>query len=312
VWGDDWEPVLFCEMDKYCQKVLNKHWPEVPIVEDVRDVTTNARRERILQQGQSANAEKSGKESKGVRQDGIQKEQNKEGRNLERTIDLITGGFPCQPFSNAGKRDGRSDDRYLWPEMLRVIRDFKPAWVIAENVRGILNIEEGVVFEQVCTDLEDAGYEVQPFVIPAVATDAYHRRDRVWFCANLADPKLRGCVHGKPQEQPAEAREQAQRQSESGGEYAGDVADSDNKGLQRVKEYSAIDSKGAQPKNEHARGGNRRGRCEWIAEPNVGRVANGVPDRVDRLKCLGNAIVPQVAEMIMRSIKDSHVCKTET
>ena len=141
-WGDRHEVIAFCEQDQWARKVLTKHWPDVPCVEDIH-------------------------EFKGPAQ----------------PVDLLTGGFPCQPFSTAGKRLGNADDRALWGEMLRVIQLFKPRWVIAENVRGILSIQDGLVFEQVCVDLEDAGYEVQPFVVPAVATDAHHRRDRVWFCA---------------------------------------------------------------------------------------------------------------------------------
>src|SRR5262249_46558759 len=98
-------------------------------------------------------------------------------------VDLLTGGFPCQPFSVAGRRRGTADDRYLWPEMLRIVREFRPRWVIAENVRGILNLERGVVFEQMCSDLERLSYDVQAFVIPAAAVNAPHRRDRVWIVA---------------------------------------------------------------------------------------------------------------------------------
>ena len=98
-------------------------------------------------------------------------------------IDILTGGFPCQPFSMAGKRKGTDDERYLWGEMLRAIQEIKPTFVIAENVAGILSIDDGLVFEQVCLDLEAEGYEVQPFVVPAAAKNAPHRRDRVWFVA---------------------------------------------------------------------------------------------------------------------------------
>jgi DNA (cytosine-5)-methyltransferase 1 len=98
-------------------------------------------------------------------------------------IDILTGGFPCQPFSVAGKRKGTDDERYLWGEMLRAIQEIKPKFVIAENVYGITNIDGGLVFQQVCLDLENQGYEIQAFIIPACAKNAPHRRDRCWFVA---------------------------------------------------------------------------------------------------------------------------------
>jgi len=152
-----WEGVehTFCEIDPFCQRVLKKHWKDAKIYGDIRQITADSESEqdrRLLQEGFFP--------------------------------DIITGGFPCQPFSCAGKRGGTNDNRYLWPEMLRVIRETKPSWVIAENVRGLLTIEGGVVFEQVCTDLEGEGYEVQPIIVPAVAVNAPHRRDRIWFVAN--------------------------------------------------------------------------------------------------------------------------------
>jgi DNA (cytosine-5)-methyltransferase 1 len=116
-------------------------------------------------------------------------------------IDILTGGFPCQPFSMAGKRKGTDDERYLWGEMLRAIQEIKPAFVIAENVAGILSIDDGLVFEQVCLDLEAEGYEVQPFIIPAAAKNAPHRRDRVWFVAtNTLSVRLQQCQNGTEME----------------------------------------------------------------------------------------------------------------
>ena len=104
-------------------------------------------------------------------------------RKYANKIDVVTGGFPCQPFSLAGKRKGKDDERYLWGEMLRAIQEIKPRFVIAENVFGITNIDGGLVFQQVCLDLEAQGYEVQPFIVPACAKNAPHRRDRCWFVA---------------------------------------------------------------------------------------------------------------------------------
>jgi DNA (cytosine-5)-methyltransferase 1 len=111
-------------------------------------------------------------------------------KKYEGTIDIISGGFPCQPFSLAGKRKGTDDERYLWGEMLRAIQEIKPKFVIAENVFGITNIDGGMVFEQVCLDLENEGYEVQPFIIPAAAKNAPHRRDRVWFIAYTSSSSI--------------------------------------------------------------------------------------------------------------------------
>ena len=213
-------------------------------------------------------------------------------------VDLITGGFPCQPFSQAGKRDGRSDDRYLWPEMLRVIRLFQPAWIVAENVRGLLSIEDGVVFEQVCADLEDSGYAVQPFVIPAVAVDAPHRRDRVWIVGHGFNSGLeRHTGDDNKRNQPGWHRTNADRPI-SPASLSGSLADTQG----RTERTRLCESE---------QRGERRGRfgdgcCEarrWFPEPDVGRMAHGVPCRVDRLRALGNAIVPQVAEQIFRAIR---------
>lgn len=143
-----WQNVFNCEIDSFCRKVLAYHFPEAKQYEDVKTTDFTIYRGRI---------------------------------------DVLTGGFPCQPFSLAGKRKGADDNRYLWPEMLRAIREIKPRWVVGENVFGIVNWSDGMVFEQVQSDLENEGYEVQPYIIPACAVDAPHRRDRVWFVAHRRD-----------------------------------------------------------------------------------------------------------------------------
>jgi len=102
-------------------------------------------------------------------------------------IDILTGGFPCQPYSMAGKRLGKEDERHLWPEMLRAIREIQPRWVVGENVLGLVNWSGGLVFHEVQADLEAEGYEVQPYVLPACAVNAPHRRDRVWFVAHAVN-----------------------------------------------------------------------------------------------------------------------------
>lgn len=140
-----WQNVFNCEIDPFCRKVLAYHFPEAKQYEDVKTTDFTIHRGHI---------------------------------------DVLTGGFPCQPFSLAGKRKGSDDNRYLWPEMLRAIREIQPRWVVGENVFGIVNWSDGMVFEQVQSDLENEGYEVQPYIIPACAVDAPHRRDRVWFVAH--------------------------------------------------------------------------------------------------------------------------------
>jgi len=112
-------------------------------------------------------------------------------------IDILSGGFPCQPFSVAGKRKGSEDERHLWPEMLRVIRECQPRWVVGENVRGICSWSNGLVFETCCSDLEALGYSVQSFIIPACAVNAPHRRDRVWIVAKNTDCDGRGSIKRK-------------------------------------------------------------------------------------------------------------------
>ena len=150
------ETVQFVENNKWCQKVLAKNFPNVPITGDIR---------------------------------------NYEGQEQ---ADVVVGGFPCQPFSVAGKRKGTEDDRHLWPEMLRVIKASKPRWVIGENVRNLTSIQDGMVFEQVCTDLENEGYEVQSFIIPASAVNAPHQRYRVWIVAYSDSRLCRGGRAIKP------------------------------------------------------------------------------------------------------------------
>jgi DNA (cytosine-5)-methyltransferase 1 len=152
-----WENLFHCEWMEFPRKVLEYYWPEADSHIDICKT---------------------------------------DFKKYEGTIDVISGGFPCQPFSLAGKRKGTNDQRYLWGEMLRAIQEIKPRWVIAENVFGITNIDGGLVFEQVCLDLENEGYEVQPFIIPAVSKNAPHRRDRVWFVAFNAKSKRNTEVGG--------------------------------------------------------------------------------------------------------------------
>ena len=212
-------------------------------------------------------------------------------------VDIISGGYPCQPFSVAGGRRGEEDDRHLWPEFARLIREAKPRYVVCENVAG--HISMGL--DQVLSDLEGLGYTWEAFVIPACAADAPHRRDRVWIIANTTSTqRQRGTRAGN-----VGTGWQTQRPLPVGTI----VADTDfalsegNERTERGTEERADDI-------EH---------CRWPPEPAIcrvvdgvrtgvdgylGRVATGVPNRTQRLKGLGNAIVPQVAEVIFQSIKE--------
>lgn len=146
-----WTNVFHCEMNPFGQRVLAHYFPESKLHEDVTTFPAS----------------------------------DYAGR-----IDILTGGFPCQPYSMAGKRMGKDDDRHLWPAMLDVIRIIQPTWVVGENVRGLVSWNGGMVFEEVCADLETCGYSVQPFILPACSVNAPHRRDRVWFVAHANDGRL--------------------------------------------------------------------------------------------------------------------------
>ena len=149
-----WENVFHCEIAEFPRKVLNYYWPNAKTHEDI------TKTDFTIYRG---------------------------------TIDILTGGFPCQPYSAAGKRLGKEDSRHLWPQMLRAIQEIKPRWIVGENVAGFLTWNDGLVFREVCTDLENEGYEVQAFIIPACAVGAPHRRDRVWIVANAISKRNTSC-----------------------------------------------------------------------------------------------------------------------
>ena len=194
---------------------------------------------------------------------------------------LLTGGFPCQPFSVAGKRRGKEDDRFLWPEMLRVIDQARPAWVLGENVPGIIAME----LDRGLSDLEGIGYTCWPLVIPACAVDAKHRRDRVWIVgySGRSSSGTGLCQVGEKQD------------GTQSGNASCTLADA--KCIRSLPRWNdAGQSTFAQPVNCS------KSWCQWLPEPAVGRVANGIPRRVDRLRALGNAVVPQQAYILFREI----------
>jgi len=214
------------EIDDFCQKVLTKHWPDVPKYRDIRDV---------------------GKE------------------NLE-TVDLVCGGFPCQPVSVAGQRKGDKDERWLWDEFYRVISEIKPTWILVENVPGLLSAGDGRLFGGILRDLAAGGYDAEWESISAASVGAPHIRERVFIFANNKGLRCRGVNGG--------------------------VDDGPPKG----KIDSSYNSIGFEGKGLSS---------WWENKPNVGRVVYGVPVKLDRLKSLGNAVVPQVAEFIGRMILEA-------
>ena len=257
------ETAAFCEIEDYPRAVLRKHWPDTPIYRDVRELTG----ERL-------------------RADGI-------------FPDVIVGGYPCQPFSVAGRQRGEEDPRHLWPEVHRLIRELRPRWVICENVSG--HIKLGL--DEVLSTLEAEGYTVWPFVIPACSVDAPHKRDRVWIVArNVADTDSDDWRHGsstEPQRRQARMEYGGSGQGQPVGQPNQDVADSQSERLQGRTEEQVY---GVGDVSQQFDGSGADFGNGWPTEPNVGRVANGVPRRSHRIKALGNAVVPQIPEAIGRVI----------
>jgi DNA (cytosine-5)-methyltransferase 1 len=277
------ETVLMVEKDRYCQRVLNKNFPNVPIVKDVRDVTNGT-----------------------FQRYGINR------------VDILSGGFPCQPYSVAGLRRGEQDDRAIWGEMLRVIKICKPTWVLGENVVGIV----GMALDDVCASLEVEGYETQPVVFPACAVGAWHIRQRVFIvayagkhrcwdgkneynaitqCSTETDTSINGktefmaYANGERQQQPEGV------QQESGGWVGNTGANVQYTMCSGRKQRVSISKRGGQGQLTRRFGEGWHG---WETEPQLGRVADGIPRRVDRLRALGNAVVPQQVYPVLKGIAD--------
>ncbi len=280
--------VAFCEIDPFCRAVLKKYWPDVPIFNDVRKIKDE----------------------------------------YTGPVDVICGGFPCQPFSVAGKQRGEDDDRHLWPAMFECIKHFRPRWVIGENVPGIVKM----AVDGVLSDLESAGYTVRTFNIPACAVDAPHRRERIWIVAYSGSGGLTWPCTGSGEYDASLGGENVADTSgeQSCSEYVGKsgVTEQGQSGRSSCQEHILSDTdntgckeqrfgKSTQTEYEAFECG-----CEWEAEPDVGRVVNGLSSEMDgtgrvssesetknkkaghlhRLKSLGNAVVPQIPEAIGRAI----------
>jgi len=350
------ETIGQCEWADYPTKVLEKHWPDVPRWRDIRTLTGDSFHERT----------------------GL------------RTVDLISGGFPCQPFSCAGRRRGKEDDRYLWPEMLRVIQELRPAWVVGENVAGIVSM----ALDTVLSDLEGVGYTAQAFIIPACAVGAPHRRDRcaivAWYpnsgdedkgrefqgwtdsksggiCKDVAYADSERCHKFVTSAIPDETETACRRDYPDGAiicntaseglpdrasiplgrssqkpkfeRSGGDVSNADDgRGtVRRHGELSEVEEagrgrdyiRGRTPKHgsrewrpaQPGLGGSHDGLSFWMDDVRAGwtdgtweegipRIAASVPDRVNRLKCLGNAVVPEQFYLIFRAITEIERNKT--
>jgi DNA (cytosine-5)-methyltransferase 1 len=292
------DTVGFCDIDKYCHKVLNKHWPHVPIFSDIKELNHET-----------------------LKANGIN------------NIDIITGGYPCQPFSIAGLKKGEEDPRHLWPEYFRLVKELRPTWVIGENVSG--HIKQGL--DTVLEDLESEGYSTRTFSISASGIGANHKRERVWILAHSRCSLREGTEFERTnaneiKEGDANQSERSSSTSKSNvansesffsngrgywkstekrnpeGETRRnssderDVANSERERLQGSEQYETH-TRETETQFSASQSFETTG-DHWTIEPDVGRVAHGIPNRVDRLKSLGNSLVPQIPYLIGNCIKE--------
>ena len=284
IWKDDHNIIAFVEKDKYCQRVLKKHWPNIPIIDDIKGFNY----EKFTNVSNTENSDdKTSKNTEGW-------SQMQSGRGSCRSgtakIDLLTGGFPCQPFSVAGRKKGKSDDRYLWPNMFKIIQETKPTWIIGENVPGIINMGlETTVF-----DLEEEGYEVEVLVLPAIGVSALHKRNRVWIIANTDTERSQRYRN-------TENKDKERRQEQTG--HIRKSCGSTNRTFKNSRENTFTQQRLGNMVDGLSRELGKLGMI-WNKEPNIPRVTTGTKDRISKLTALGNAIVPQVVMPIMWAIKE--------
>lgn len=289
-----WTNVFNCEINPFCRKVLKYHFPNAVQYEDIRTTDFTVWRDRI---------------------------------------DVLTGGFPCQPFSVAGNRKGTGDARYLWPEMLGAVREIRPRWIVGENVPGIVDWSEGLVFEQVCSDMENEGYEVQPFVLPACGVNAPHKRNRIWFVAHRADSGSEDMCQREDglhafgayahaygiglrewANEPESVEGRVRAADISACSANGDASDTDSQ--RREERFTPAESGQKRWRNGENGYAERRipGWSGFPTQSPVCRRDDGFPGGLDGItfpswcresvKAYGNAIVPQVALRIFETIND--------
>lgn len=262
-----WNNAFHCEINPFCQKVLKYHFPNAISYADIK--TTDF-------------TEWNGK------------------------IDIVSGGFPCQPYSVAGNRKGKDDDRHLWPEMLRSIKQIQPSWIVGENVPGIINWSKGMVFNEVQTDLEAAGFEIfPPLILPACGVNASHKRDRVWFVAysyNNKHIRNAGRYEGTGNTEGVQERNKMELFNKSNSLW--DAPNSNGIGQQggeqRMQEAQPQrhDTESCTTKQlQYSKFG------DSLSAPRIFRGNDGLSNGVDRVKALGNSVVPQVVYQIFKAIE---------
>jgi DNA (cytosine-5)-methyltransferase 1 len=284
-----WENVFHCEWNPFGQKVLKHYWPKAISYSDITKTDFKVH---------------------------------------ENTIDIISGGFPCQPYSTAGKRKGKEDERHLWPEMLRAIREIQPRWVVGENVRGLTNWNGGMVFDEVQADLEAEGYETLPFLLPACAVNAPHRRDRIWIIAHRFSNGLQRADQPKKIDNRGLQKGMEERYELNALHGNGNAAYTN---VQQCKEWI---NEGKQENREEIRtgmeyrftglgGSDESGWKQFPTELPVCSRNDGIPAGLDRstlsatkwriesIKAFGNSAVPQVVFEIFKAIQHNDDSRTE-
>ena len=276
-----WENVFHCEWNPFGQKILKHYWPKA---ESFNDITKS------------------------------------DFTKYANTIDILTGGFPCQPYSSAGQRKGKEDERHLWPHMLRAIQEISPRYIVGENVRGLLNWDGGMVFNEVCIDLENNGYQVAPVLIPACGVGAPHRRERIWFVAtNTDNVRLQYATQtgnmGKGQTKAQRKRGQFAKSIKTNG-INGFTTNPVNEGLQRGEFNGTFDRGKPNCDESHDTIAKLYQIPHWDGFPTeppvcgrndgISRELDGITFskwRTESIKALGNAVVPQVAFEIFKAIQ---------